>query len=203
MKIIEGLELGQACCFSCGAWHNMEELSRCLRCGVPICGRRETNCRAKCLCDARELARSVNGNVTDAPQRPFLLSKEGNCSETETSVLKESKASSENIGKFATELNRLIKSHEPRLSTRLLAGELGLTFETIRRLRRGHHSPSKPTMILISKLFDVKESDLQTWVKHSKLAKEYGPEIADILFDPERRPVEALNAQQGSTKRAE
>jgi transcriptional regulator with XRE-family HTH domain len=89
-------------------------------------------------------------------------------------------------GRFAEEFNRLIDTDERRLSTYQLAAELGLTYEFVRKLRRGLNLPTEPTLILISKLFDVQKSVLEEWVKQSKLAKEYSPGIAGILFDPAR-----------------
>jgi hypothetical protein len=92
---------------------------------------------------------------------------------------------SEYIGKFAAEFNRLIDTHERRFSTNQLAGEFGLTYEFVRKLRRGDNLPS-PTLILISNLFGAELLELEEWVKQSKLAKEYGGVIAEILSDPVR-----------------
>lgn len=91
--------------------------------------------------------------------------------------------------KFAAELDRLMRQHEPRFSIKTLADELGLTYEFVRKLVRGSNLPSPGTMINMARLFGVEVSELEELVKEDQFAATFGREIASILFNPETKAL--------------
>ena len=156
----ESLHTFQISCSSCGVSRAVNELSECLRCGALVCGSRETNCKGACICDAEETSLSddrKNGSEhyedNAQPRR-----------------------------RFATELNRLMKTHEPRLTRDDLAEKLGRTSESVRKLSRGDYLPRRQTLIILSSIFSIHLQIFEGWVQESKLAKENGQVIADLIL---------------------
>ena len=97
--------------------------------------------------------------------------------------------------RFATELSKLMDSHEPPLSISELAEQLGLTYEFIRRLVRGYNLPTRGSLIIMSRVFGVDLDWLESLVKEDKLAQEFGRETAAILSNPDTRALVAGMAE--------
>ena len=175
----EAQKAAKARCYSCGSSRPTEELGECLCCGARVCGSRETKCKATCFCDAAEFERLLG------------------------TFAGEDATMSEQPGRFARELNRLMKTHEPRLSVTDLADKLGFSYEFTRKLVKGENHPTQQTLIIMSDLFGVVVSQLEVWVTESKLAKLYGQEIAWFMSDPTMKAVNTGLPRLGGADRDE
>jgi transcriptional regulator with XRE-family HTH domain len=97
--------------------------------------------------------------------------------------------------RFATELRKLMESHEPPLSIAEMADQLGLTYEFIRKLVRGYNLPTRGSLIILSRIFGIDVDWLESLVKEDKLAQEFGRETARILSNPDTKALVAGMAE--------
>lgn len=92
-------------------------------------------------------------------------------------------------GRFAREIERLMSEHMPAMSINDLAGELGLTYEFVRKLVRGLNLPTQGSVILLSKIFKVPVEQIEDWVKEAKLGSLVGNDVAALMFNPETKAL--------------
>lgn len=105
--------------------------------------------------------------------------------------------------KFSAELNRLMRQHEPSLSIRELADELGLTYEFARKLVRGYNLPTRGSMIIMASLFGVQVTRLEEFAQEDRMTAEFGPEITSIIINPETRTLVSGLAELNEAERQE
>jgi transcriptional regulator with XRE-family HTH domain len=94
-----------------------------------------------------------------------------------------------NLGRFATELGKLMDNHEPPLSIADLAAELGLTYEFTRKVVRGMNLPTKGSLIILANLFNVEVTWLEDLTTEDKMADAFGRDVASIMSNPDTKAL--------------
>jgi transcriptional regulator with XRE-family HTH domain len=96
----------------------------------------------------------------------------------------EESAAEETEGAFASELQRLMKEHDPPLGIRGLSISLGMfSYEHARKLYRGISLPSKSITFAIAHYFGVPPDPLYALVKRDQFVREYGDDFACQITD--------------------
>lgn len=102
--------------------------------------------------------------------------------------------------RFGAELQRMMREHDPPMSTIDLSDALKSSYEHIRLMLRGKNLPSKYFVSAIAKIFDADEDHLNEMIRHDKFTKQFGTAPSPVSDDPELAPFQRawpyLSAEQ-------